>query len=63
MGQDVKISPDALPELELHGTVTSISKLFLEKRGDVTYTVTVDLTDTNPRLRWGMTMVVTFPDS
>jgi multidrug resistance efflux pump len=63
VGQDVKISPDALPELELHGTVTSISKLFLEKRGDVTYTVTVDLTDTNPRLRWGMTMVVTFPSS
>ena len=63
VGQDVSISPDALTELKLHGTVTSISKLFKEKRGDVTYTVTVDLKENDPRLRWGMTMVVTFPDS
>ena len=63
VGQDVSISPDALTELKLNGTVTSISKLFKEKRGDVTYTVTVDLKENDPRLRWGMTMVVTFPDS
>ena len=63
VGQDVSINPDALPELELNGTVTSISKLFTEKRGDVTYTVTVDLKENDPRLRWGMTMVITFPDS
>ena len=63
MGQSVSINPDALPELQLNGIVSSISQLFTEKRGDVTYTVTIDLEDSDPRLRWGMTMVVTFPDS
>ena len=63
VGQSVSINPDALPELQLNGIVSSISQLFTEKRGDVTYTVTIDLEDSDPRLRWGMTMVVTFPDS
>jgi multidrug resistance efflux pump len=63
VGQNVSINPDALPELELNGIVSSISQLFTEKRGDVTYTVTIDLKESDPRLKWGMTMVVTFPDS
>ena len=63
VGQNVNINPDALPELELNGIVSSISQLFTEKRGDVTYTVTIDLEESDPRLRWGMTMVVTFSDS
>ena len=63
LGQKVSITPDALPELELHGIVTDISTLHAEKRGDVTYTVTVSLEKSDPRLRWGMTMVVTFPPS
>ena len=62
-GQNVSINPDALPELKLNGKVSSISQLFTEKRGDVTYTVTIDLEESDPRLRWGMTMVVTFSDS
>ncbi len=63
VGQNVSINPDALPELKLNGKVSSISQLFTEKRGDVTYTVTIDLEESDPRLRWGMTMVVTFSDS
>jgi len=63
VGQNVIINPDALPELKLNGKVSSISQLFTEKRGDVTYTVTIDLEESDPRLRWGMTMVVTFSDS
>ena len=63
VGQNVNINPDALPELELNGVVSSISQLFTEKRGDVTYTVTIDLEESDPRLRWGMTMVVTFRDA
>ncbi len=63
VGQKVSINPDALPELELNGIVSSISQLYTEKRGDVTYTVTIDLEESDPRLRWGMTMVVTFPDT
>ena len=61
LGQKVSITPDALPELELPGVVTDISALHAEKRGDVTYTVTVAVEKSDPRLRWGMTMVVTFP--
>ncbi len=61
LGQKVSITPDALPELELPGVVTDISALHAEKRGDVTYTVTVAMEKSDPRLRWGMTMVVTFP--
>ena len=61
LGQKVSITPDALPELDLPGVVTDISALHAEKRGDVTYTVTVAVEKSDPRLRWGMTMVVTFP--
>ena len=61
LGQQVSITPDALPELDLPGIVTDISTLHTEKRGDVTYTVTISLEESDPRLRWGMTMVVTFP--
>ena len=59
-GQAVTITPDALPELELSGTVISISDLFEEKRGDITYTTVIELDDEDDRLRWGMTVVVTF---
>ncbi len=59
-GQTVSIVLDALPEVTLHGTVDSISPVFEEKRGDITYTVTVKLTDGDPKMRWGMTAVTTF---
>jgi len=60
VGQSVTVTPDALPELELSGTVESISDLFEEKRGDITYTVRIRLNEEDERLRWGMTVVVTF---
>ncbi len=60
LGQAVTVTPDALPDLELSGTVESISDLFEEKRGDVTYTAQIKLDEVDPRLRWGMTVVVTF---
>jgi multidrug resistance efflux pump len=59
-GQTVTITPDALPDIELSGTVESINDLFEEKRGDVTYTAKIRLEESDPRLRWGMTVVVTF---
>lgn len=61
VGQLVTITPDALPSLTLAGKVASIASLYDEKRGDVTYTVTVGLDKSDPRLRWGMTVVVQFP--
>ena len=59
-GQAVLITPDALPELQLKGTVERISNVFEEKRGDITYTARIILTDEDPRLRWGMTVLVSF---
>ena len=59
-GQSVQVILDALPDTVLKGTVTNINKRFEEKRGDVTYTVTVQLDETDPLMRWGMTAAVYF---
>ena len=61
-GQGVTIVPDALPDITLTGSVDTISDVFEEKRGDVTYTASILLNDIDPRLRWGMTVVVTFDE-
>ncbi|GAB4580104.1 MAG: hypothetical protein Fur0022_28430 [Anaerolineales bacterium] len=61
-GQSVTIVPDALPDITLTGNVDSISNVFEEKRGDITYTASILLDDVDPRLRWGMTVVVTFEE-
>jgi HlyD family secretion protein len=60
VGQTVTIVPDAMPELALTGTVESISQIYEEKFGDVTYTARIVLEDTDPRLRWGMTVSTRF---
>lgn len=60
VGQRAQITPDALPNLQLQGQVTSISNIFEERRGDVLYTVEISLQEYDPRLRWGMTVEITF---
>ncbi len=62
IGQSVTVTPDALPDLELTGTVESIKDIYEEKRGDITYTARIILDDSDPRLRWGMTVVVVFKE-
>ncbi|MFC1878562.1 HlyD family secretion protein [Chloroflexota bacterium] len=62
LGQQVSIAADALPDLPLTGTVTSISQVSEDKRGDVTYTVEILLDKADPRLRWGMTLAVSFKE-
>lgn len=59
-GQRVEIIPDALPDLELDGTVTRISQSYTSQSGDILYTVKIHLDDNDPRLRWGMTVEITF---
>jgi HlyD family secretion protein len=59
-GQPVVVTFDALPELELKGTVDSIGALFQTTSGDIVYPVKVKLIEVDPRLRWGMTAAVTF---
>jgi multidrug efflux pump subunit AcrA (membrane-fusion protein) len=59
-GQSVMVSVDALPDMILNGKVESISGLSQLNGGDVVYPVKIDLSDVDPRLRWGMTVVVKF---
>lgn len=59
-GQAVSVTPDALEDLSLGGVVDSIEGLYEEKRGDITYTTRIALQESDPRLRWGMTVAVTF---
>jgi multidrug resistance efflux pump len=59
-GQPVQLIPDSLPEMVIDGHVESISQIYEEKYGDVTYTVRIALDEIDPRLRWGMTMKARF---
>jgi len=61
-GQDVTITLDAIPDQSISGKVDSIGQNYTEKQGDVVYEVTVELTDTLPNMRWGMTSVVKFKE-
>ena len=57
-GAEVSIKVDALPNVQLKGKVTSITPRSAIKRGDVTYTVQVAITEPDPKLKWGMTAFV-----
>ena len=59
-GQEVEILPDALLDLTLMGTVERISESFTTQAGDILYTVTISLDESDPQLRWGMTVELTF---
>ncbi len=59
-GQGVTVALDALPDVKLRGVVEAIGTVFEEKRGDVTYTVVIGLSDEHTLMRWGMTAEVTF---
>jgi HlyD family secretion protein len=56
VGQTVKVSVDAMPDLELPGRVSKIAPMAEEQHGDIVYTVTIDLEQgLEAGLRWGMT--------
>jgi multidrug efflux pump subunit AcrA (membrane-fusion protein) len=59
-GQFVEVVADALPDVALTGTVTEISQAYVLQGGDILYTVRIALDEPDPRLRWGMTVEVTF---
>jgi multidrug efflux pump subunit AcrA (membrane-fusion protein) len=59
-GQTVRITLDAIPDQTLDGKVSLIGQNYSEKQGDVVYEVTVELTESLPTMRWGMTAEVKF---
>ncbi len=59
VGQPVIVTIDAIPDREFNGVVTEVAPRSEIKRGDVTYTVTIELTDADDApLRWGLTAFV-----
>jgi HlyD family secretion protein len=63
VGQEASVTADALPGREFRGRVTKIAPRSQTKRGDQTYTVTVELGPDalEAGLRWGMTCLVRAP--
>jgi HlyD family secretion protein len=59
-GQPVTVTLDAMPNVELKGTILAIGQTYSQNQGDIVYEVTVVLTDTDPAMRWGMTAAVKF---
>lgn len=60
VGQAVTFTPDALPDVTMNGVVTAISGASYIQSGDVLYTVYIEVRDADPRIKWGMTVEVTF---
>jgi HlyD family secretion protein len=59
-GQKVEITADALPGVKMTGLVELIGETPKNQGTDVLYTVHIRLDNPDARLRWGMTMEVTF---
>jgi multidrug resistance efflux pump len=59
-GESASLILDALPGSEMKAEVVHIAQRFEEKRGDVTYTVTLAIKDPVEALRWGMTGQISF---
>jgi len=61
-GQTAAILPDALPETVLSGEIETIGQYPEQRGGDVVYRVRLRLLQSEPRLRWGMTVDVNFSE-
>jgi multidrug efflux pump subunit AcrA (membrane-fusion protein) len=61
-GQSVSLTPEALPEESLQGTVEHIDQLATVWQGDVTYTVRIRLEPSELPLRWGMSVTAYFEE-
>lgn len=57
-GQPVRLHIDAIPGLSLNGRVENIDLLYTEDDDEIYYTVDIETTQNDPRLRWGMTVQV-----
>ncbi len=59
-GQAVTLRFDALPAVTLTGVVRTINPQYVNVSGDIDYVVYINLTSSDPHLRWGMTAQVEF---
>jgi HlyD family secretion protein len=59
-GNSVLLTFDAIPDLQLPGTVSRIRPIGEDNRGDTVYKVVVTPNESDPRLLWNMTAVVEF---
>ena len=59
-GDKAQLTFDAIPDLELDGTVDRIRTIGADRRGDIVYTVVVLPDEVDDRLLWNMTAVTTF---
>ena len=59
-GQPVTIRADALSDVLMNGVVSEISQSSILQSGDVIYTVRIQMGEVDPRVKWGMTVEVTF---
>jgi HlyD family secretion protein len=59
VGDTASITLDALPDVELNGTVDSISGFGETRQGDITYKAVLRLEPPYPELLWNMTAYVT----
>lgn len=58
-GSQVTLNFDAIPDLEMSGTVKRVRPIGEDNRGDIVYTVIIDPAQQDPRFLWNMTTVVT----
>ena len=58
VGQEAAVTFDALPERSLRGRVSKIAPMATLEAGGTNYTVTIELEEQDPDLRWGMTAFV-----
>ncbi len=60
-GQTATVVLDAMPDSTIDAKIVSIADTYSESQGDIVYEVTVQLAETIPGMRWGMTAEVRFP--
>jgi multidrug efflux pump subunit AcrA (membrane-fusion protein) len=61
VGDTANITVDALPGATLTGVVDRIDLAPKTQAGDIIYTVRLKVNEPDPKMKWGMTVEVTFP--
>ena len=61
VGDTATITVDALPDVKLTGVVDRIDLAPKLQAGDVIYTVRLKVDEPDPKMKWGMTVEITFP--